>query len=313
VLNSFLAGAGAGWWWRREGLPGEAVRLDVLAYALGGRRPDGAGRGIMEAAMNRLMLIGAHPDDCEWMAGGLAIRCARAGWRVRFVSVTNGGSGHHEMSRAALIRRRAAEARRAAGRIGADAITLDEPDGGVYVTPRATDKVIAAIRAFRPDVVVTHRDCDYHRDHRYTARLVLDASFLLQVPKVCPRVPPLAAMPVILYAADHFTEGPAFRPQIVLDTTREQPLRTRMLLDHASQFLEWIPWVNGDKSKGRRRPADPNAVARFLEEHPKRLAKRFRRELRARYRRPVAAAEAFQISEYGRRRSPSDLRTLIPG
>ncbi len=263
--------------------------------------------------MKKLMLIGAHPDDCESMAGGLAALCARAGWRVRFVSVTDGGSGHHEMKRPALVRVRAVEAKRAAGRIGADAISLHEPDGGVYVTPSSTDKTIAAIRRFAPDVLVTHRDCDYHRDHRYTARLVLDASFMLQVPLVCPNVRALAAVPVILYAADGFTEGPVFRPHLVLDTSSVQTLRTRMLLDHASQFLEWLPWVNGDKRIGRRRRADPAAVARRLEEGPRRYAERFAVALKARYGRRVTAAEAYQISEYGRRLTPAELQTLIPG
>ena len=263
--------------------------------------------------MSRLMLIGAHPDDCEWMGGGLAAICRRADWAVRFVSVTDGGSGHHEMKRPALVRRRAIEAKQAAGRIGADAINLHEPDGGVYVTPQATDKVIATIRKFKPDVLVTHRDCDYHRDHRYTARLVLDASFVLQVPLVCPKVKALLSMPVILYAADFFTEGPIFRPHLVLDTGSAIKLRTRMLFDHDSQFMEWIPWVNGDKTKGRRNRADSADIAKMLMENPRRFAERFSAELRQRYGRRVEFAEAFQISEYGRRITPSELQALIPG
>ncbi len=263
--------------------------------------------------MSRLMLIGAHPDDCESMAGGVAALCAKAGWTVRFVSVTDGGSGHHEMKRSALIRCRVREATKAAGRIGADAITLGEPDGGLFVTPKSTDAMIAAIRTFKPDVLVTHRDCDYHRDHRYTARLVLDASFMLQVPLVCPKVRPLASVPVILYACDGFTEGPVFRPHLVLDTARVVGVRTTMLLDHASQFLEWLPWVNGDKRIGRRRRADPAVVARRLEDGPRRYAARFATELRARYGRRVECAEAFQISEYGRRITPAELAKLIPG
>lgn len=263
--------------------------------------------------MKRLMLIGAHPDDCEWMGGGLAALCAKAGWTVRFVSVTNGGSGHHEMKRAALIRRREREAKIAARRIGAEAIHLNEPDGGLFVTPKATDKVIACIRTFKPDVLVTHRDCDYHRDHRYTARLVLDASFVLQVPLVCPKAKALDRMPVILYAADHFTEGPLFRPHLVLDTGSVIKLRTRMLFDHDSQFMEWIPWVNGDKTKGMKRRADSADVARMFTDNPRRFAERFSAELKARYGRRVEFAEAFQISEYGRRITPAELQSLIPG
>src|SRR3712207_7656203 len=40
-----------------------------------------------------------------------------------------------------------------------------------------------------PDLVLVNRPNDYHRDHRYTAQLVLDATYLLTVPLMAPDTP----------------------------------------------------------------------------------------------------------------------------
>ncbi len=261
----------------------------------------------------RMMIVGAHPDDCEFAAGGLAALGAKRGWEIRFLTATSGDAGHHEMKRAPLKARRRLEARRAAAVIGARADSLGEPDGGIYVTPRTTDRMIAAIRQFDPDVLVTHRTCDYHRDHRATAQLVLDASFMLMVPLTCPRVRAVRRMPVILYHSDRFSEGPAFRPDLVFDITAVLPLKVRMLLEHVSQMREWLPWLAGRREIGRRNPLPVDAaLRRDLAERSRATARRFAGALRRKYRRAPAAAEAYQISEYGRRPSAAELARLLP-
>ena len=59
----------------------------------------------------RILVFGAHPDDCDSSTGGTAALWVRAGHQVRFVSLTNGSTGHHEIGGMELARRRAAEAR----------------------------------------------------------------------------------------------------------------------------------------------------------------------------------------------------------
>src|SRR5207245_358821 len=73
----------------------------------------------------RIIVFGAHPDDCELDAGGTAARWAKLGHKVKFVSVTNGDIGHHEMAGAILARRRTAEVRRCAEILGIDTEVLD--------------------------------------------------------------------------------------------------------------------------------------------------------------------------------------------
>ncbi|MCA9438785.1 MAG: PIG-L family deacetylase, partial [Candidatus Omnitrophica bacterium] len=62
----------------------------------------------------RIMVIGAHPDDCEIKAGGVAAKWAGQGHKVKFVSVTNGDIGHYEVAGGPLAQRRMAEVEEAA-------------------------------------------------------------------------------------------------------------------------------------------------------------------------------------------------------
>jgi hypothetical protein len=43
---------------------------------------------------SRIIVIGAHPDDCDSDAGGLAILLSKMGHAVKFVAVTNGDAGN---------------------------------------------------------------------------------------------------------------------------------------------------------------------------------------------------------------------------
>ncbi len=49
-----------------------------------------------------VVVIGAHPDDCDLDAGGTAIKFAQLGHRVLFVSTTNGDAGHFNKGGATL-------------------------------------------------------------------------------------------------------------------------------------------------------------------------------------------------------------------
>src|SRR4030081_1744491 len=65
----------------------------------------------------RVIAFGAHPDDCDLGAGGLAAKYAALGHKVKFVSLTNGDAGHQSLGGGQLAMRRRAEAQEAARRI----------------------------------------------------------------------------------------------------------------------------------------------------------------------------------------------------
>src|SRR5689334_11685617 len=82
----------------------------------------------------RIIMIGAHPDDCDQDGGGTAALFASMGYAVKFVSVTNGDAGHQTEGGGALAKRRRAEAEEAGRRIGVTYDVLDNHDGELLPT-----------------------------------------------------------------------------------------------------------------------------------------------------------------------------------
>lgn len=158
----------------------------------------------------RILVFGAHPDDCDIVAGGTAALWARAGHHVRFVSVTNGDAGHQTMAGAALAKRRRAEAQAAAKLLGVEYIVLDNHDGELQPTLENRRKIIRLIREHQPHLVLGPRPNDYHPDHRYTAILVQDAAYMVTVPNIVAAVEHLPCNPLIMYTTDCFQKPQPF-------------------------------------------------------------------------------------------------------
>jgi len=131
-----------------------------------------------------VIVIGAHPDDCDGRAGGTAIEFAKRGHNVLFVSVTDGSAGHHEIGGAPLANIRKLEAQEAGKRFGIKYLVLDHPDGKLMPTLEIRDEIIRLIRQWNADIVIVHRPNDYHPDHRYTSTLVQDAAYMVIVPNI---------------------------------------------------------------------------------------------------------------------------------
>ncbi|HID77092.1 MAG TPA: PIG-L family deacetylase, partial [Planctomycetaceae bacterium] len=164
----------------------------------------------------KLLILGAHPDDAEYHAGGLAALYRQRGHQVRIVSLTDGRAGHHQRPPEEVARLRRQEAAAAGRVIGAEYITWDIPDGELMPDLQTRHRVIRQIRRFAPDLIVTHRPYDYHPDHRATGQLVQDATYLVTVPNVLPDTPALRRDPVVAYMADLFTTPCPLRPDVVL-------------------------------------------------------------------------------------------------
>jgi LmbE family N-acetylglucosaminyl deacetylase len=281
------------------------------------RRADGAEATQGAGKPLRVIVFGAHPDDCELSAGGTAARWAKLGHKVKFVSVTNGDIGHYQMAGAILARRRTAEVKRCAEILGIESEVLDIHDGELMPTLENRRTITRKIREWQADVVISPRTNDYHPDHRYTATLVQDAAFMVIVPSFCPDVPALRKNPVFLYCQDSFKKPYPFTPDVVvpIDPVIEQKVACIDAL--ASQFYEWNPWLFGYLDEVPQDPAARLAWTRKrTEDRYSQVANRFRSkliELLGEERgRAVKFAEAFEVCEYGSQPSREELLAIFP-
>ncbi|RIJ49374.1 PIG-L family deacetylase [Maribellus luteus] len=261
-----------------------------------------------------VVVIGAHPDDCDIDAGGTALKYAQMGHRVLFVSLTNGDAGHHEKGGGALARIRRAEAQEAGKRLGVSYLVLDNHDAELMPTLENRHEIIRIIREWKADVVISHRPYDYHPDHRNAALLVQDAAFLVVVPNVVSDVPALKRNPVFLYSHDSFQKPSPFKPDIAVDITDVVEQKIYGMAAHESQFFEWLPWLNGTLDQV---PATDEQRVKWLagfrispigDELRQSLVKWYGAEKGEQ----VKVAESFEICEFGRRPSEDEIRRLFP-
>ena len=142
----------------------------------------------------KVMFVYAHPDDAEMYSGGTIARLKKEGFGVKHIKITKGnkGSRQEKYTEVELARIRETEDEAGLEILGLtprDSINLDLGDGEVTSDLSTIGKLVREIRAFRPDIIVTHNpekvivkdDNDEfyvnHRDHRHTAITVVDSAY----------------------------------------------------------------------------------------------------------------------------------------
>jgi LmbE family N-acetylglucosaminyl deacetylase len=309
--------------WLVGGLVGSAI-LGLLLSALTGSQPKVEPKpperptAPPDDGKLRILCFGAHPDDCELKAGGVAALWAAQGHHVKFVSVTNGDIGHWRDAGGPLARRRKAEVEQADKILGVATEVLDIHDGELLPTLENRRTVTRVIRDWKADVVMSHRPNDYHPDHRYTGVLVQDSAYMVAVPNFCPDTPPLKGNPVFLFYSDSFQKPNPFQADVVvsIDSVIEKKLDALDTL--VSQFYE-----GGALGSAALMPTDPakqaerrRAVRAGHAGRSEAVARRYRDKLAGWYGKEKAEqarhAEAFEICEYGQHPDKKELERLFP-
>ena len=258
----------------------------------------------METKKYKIMAIGAHPDDCDFSICGTAYKLAKQGNTVHFLSMTNGNAGHYKMKGRQLADRRYAEAQASAKVLNVTYDILDIDDGRLMPTLENRELLMRKIRRFAPDVIITNRPNDYHPDHRNTASLVQDCSYLLGVPNICPDTPAMEKNPSILFWQDSFKEPLPFRPEIVVPTDCYLDVYKRVVSCHVSQSFEWLIWMDGER-KNAELPYDERVkqVMEEIDNKPTQITEKIYDKLVEEYGKETAdkarRVECFQQSEYG--------------
>lgn len=174
------------------------------------------------AVPERVLAIGAHPDDIEFGAGASIAKWAAQGAAVTMLVVTDGskGSWDPDIDPADLAQRRRDEQLAAAATLGAESVLqLDEVDGELEYSRALRIEMARHIRTQRPDVVLSHdpwQRYQLHPDHRATGFAVTDG---------------------VVSARDHLFHPelglPAHRPAALLLWSADEP-------DHYEPVTDWI-------------------------------------------------------------------------
>jgi LmbE family N-acetylglucosaminyl deacetylase len=129
------------------------------------------------------MVIAPHPDDAEFGIAGTVAQWTRAGKVVVYVVCTSGDKGTSDINikPPELARLREQEQLASARVLGvSDVVFLRHPDQGVEDTPEFRKELVRVIRQYQPELVATvdpYRRYIWHRDHRITGQVALDAIF----------------------------------------------------------------------------------------------------------------------------------------
>ena len=137
----------------------------------------------METIIAQVMVVTPHPDDAEYGVAGTVARWIREDKEVVYVVCTNGDKGTNDanIKPEELAKIREKEQKAAARSLGVkEVIFLRHPDQGLEDTPEFRKELVRLIRMYRPDIIVTadpYRRYVWHRDHRITGQVTLDAIF----------------------------------------------------------------------------------------------------------------------------------------
>jgi len=175
----------------------------------------------MDTQLAHVLVVTPHPDDAEYGVAGTVARWTNEGRTVVYVVCTNGDKGTSDRENLLGVK---------------EVIFLGYPDQGLEETPQFRKDIVKQIRRFRPETVVTadpYRRYIWHRDHRITGRVTLDAVFPyardhLSYPDLLEEgLEPHKVKEILLWASENINHR--------LDITDTFPLKLNALREHKSQ------------------------------------------------------------------------------
>lgn len=162
-----------------------------------------------------ILAIGAHPDDVELGCGGTLAKEIASGKKVGILDLTQGELGTRGTPE---IREEEAQiAAKILGVVFRENLFLE--DGFIVNSKENQLKLIAKIRQYRPDIVLTNAVQDRHTDHDKASDLTTSACFLSGLSKietVQDGQKQIAWRPQNVY---HYIQWKNIEPDVVVDIT----------------------------------------------------------------------------------------------
>ena len=200
--------------------------------------------------VERVLVVVAHPDDCDFGCAATTARWTDAGVVVSYCIVTDGAAGGSDLSvsRADMAQLRRREQAAAAAEVGVSDLTfLDYPDGRLTASIDVRRDITRVIRQKRPDRVMSQsplrnfqRIFASHPDHLAAGEATLDA--------VYPDARnPFAHMELLEKEGlePHTVKevwlmgGGGVTPDQVVDVTDTADRKLAALKQHVSQYDDW--------------------------------------------------------------------------
>lgn len=175
-----------------------------------------------------VLAFGPHPDDVELCAGGLLLRLGDAGHRLVVVDVTRGEAASRGTAQTRVRETQAAS--RLLGLVERENLGL--PDGAVTDGAEAVEGFVAAIRRWRPRLVLSPCRQDRHPDHEASALLVRRAYYLATIGKAPGGGLPAHRPDALLEYFGHLEPEPSF----VVDVSEVWERRWALACCYASQL-----------------------------------------------------------------------------
>ncbi len=203
-------------------------------------------------AKQSAIALAAHPDDIEFVMAGTLLLLKERGWEIHYFNLSTGNCGSVRHGPATTRRLRLAEAKRAAGLLGAHFHRPIADDLEIFYDIKTLRRVAAVIREAQPAIVLTHSPQDYMEDHMNTSRLAVTAAFALGMPNfvTAPRRNAVQGDVTVYHAMPHgFCDG-LRRPiaaDLFVNTTNVHPKKLAALAEHRTQ-QDWLDVSQGMNS-----------------------------------------------------------------
>ena len=221
----------------------------------------------------RIQVIGAHSADFVWRAGGAIAKAVKDGGTAEVVALSYGERGEsgelwkEEGQTIENVKKvRHAEAEAAANALGAEFRALDLGDYPLQIDADALARIADTIRAFAPDVLVTHTDTDpFNPDHPVAHDAVDRARGLAAGAGVKSGFETIRP-PALFLFEPHQPELCNFTPTTFVDITSAIE-RKREAMGHmkAQQYLQTYYGQRAEQRANHARRASGNQDVRFAE------------------------------------------------
>lgn len=180
-----------------------------------------------------LLFIVAHPDDVELGAAGTILKHKKEGKKVGIIDLTRG-----ELGTRGTPETRKQEANDASKILGLDIReNLGIRDGFFKNDEEHQLKVIAAIRKYQPEIVVTNAYHDRHPDHGRACDLVNDSCFLAGLQKIETLENGNLQQPHRPRLLLHLIQDTYIKPDIVIDISEFMAQKLEAIRAYKTQFF----------------------------------------------------------------------------